>query len=424
MLAQKLEKMGLRKGQVAGKVALVTGAGSGIGRELALSLSWMGAAVVIAELRESGRAVEKEIVDAGGEALFVQADISRAGAFTIIREQAVKRFGRVDILVNNATGPIPGTIAELPLEEWDHSYALELRAVVEAIKVFLPEMLLRKSGVIVTVTSSEGMPYIAPYSAFKAAVVSLAYSLAAELGDATGVDVFVFGPGMVDTPAIRNMSQYMAPRMGMTQKQFLEQNVNAGYEGIMPAEDCGAAFAYAIANAHEYHGQTVGAVQPLMKYKVAPLIAVEEMPPSIAPKQAIPPTNADIRTLSSEVVEVVGKLAKEADEANFFVKSWLRRNTQQRTGKTIKEWVEFAETLQADCAKLEAMSDDPVAQQSIAKSLRARVPDLLKLAEFFKGQKEDVKGFFKDPKQRDEALVELDRRETVMKRMAREIGAG
>ncbi|HXZ23727.1 MAG TPA: hypothetical protein VEH08_03235, partial [Methanomassiliicoccales archaeon] len=150
---------------------------------------------------------------------------------------------------------------------------------------------------------------------------------------------------------------------------------------------------------------------------------IEDLPQERAPTKAPLLASTDLRALSSQVSEVVGKFAKEADEANFFVKSWLRRNTQQRTGKTIKEWSEFAESLAIECMRREAAKGDLAAQKSIEKAVRSRVPDLLKLAEFFKGQKEDVKGFFKDPKQRDEALVELNRREAVMNQMAQALGS-
>jgi len=260
-----IEKMGLPQGTLAGKVAVITGSGRGIGKELARALAWLGAKVIIAEINDDGAEVEALIRSEGGEALYVQTDVSDEGSIKRLAEKASKEFGKVDILINNATIVETGSILEMSLEDWEKSWNVDVLAAVRLIKTFLPGMLERGYGVIVTVTSDEGMPYVAPYSASKAALSSLGLSLAAELGEESGVSVFVFAPGMVDTPGIRNAAKKLAPLYGMTYEEFINQNVNPGYDGPMPAEDCAAGFAYCIAHAKDYHGQIADPFQPLAR---------------------------------------------------------------------------------------------------------------------------------------------------------------
>ena len=93
---------------------------------------------------------------------------------------------------------------------------------------------------------------------------SLTSSLVAEMGESTGVSVFNFAPGMIDTPTFNAAAEQVAPRMGLTPEQFKHLGVNPGYEGLMPAEDCAAGLAYAIVHAKENHGQTADAFKPLI----------------------------------------------------------------------------------------------------------------------------------------------------------------
>jgi len=230
-----IEKMGLPQDTLAGKVAVITGAGRGIGKELARALAWLGAKVIIAEINDDGAEVEALIRSEGGEALYVQTDVSDEGSIKRLAEKASKEFGKVDILINNATIVETGSILEMSLEDWEKSWNVDVLAAVRLIKTFLPGMLERGYGVIVTVTSDEGMSYVAPYSASKVALTSLGLSLAAELGEESGVSVFVFASGMVDTPGIRNAAKKLAPLYGMTYEEFINQNVNPGYDGLMPA---------------------------------------------------------------------------------------------------------------------------------------------------------------------------------------------
>ncbi|HAI85915.1 MAG TPA: NAD(P)-dependent oxidoreductase, partial [Firmicutes bacterium] len=259
-----LERMDLNQRSLAGKVAVVTGAGSGIGHELARALAWLGAKVVIAEIdRATGAATEQLIRDEGGEALFVQTDVASERSVASLKERVEAAYERVDILVNNALVTAFGSILELPLEAWDRTHRVNLRGAVMGVKTFLPGMLERREGTVVMITSAEGMGYAAPYFASKTALRSLAFSLATELGEDSGVSVFIFAPGMVDTPGFRESLDEMPRWMGLTPHEFTHLGANAGYDGLMPAEDCAAGFAYNIVHARDYHGQIADAFRPL-----------------------------------------------------------------------------------------------------------------------------------------------------------------
>ena len=165
-----IEKLGLSKNMLINKVAIITGAGRGIGKELARALAWLGAKVVIAEINEYGKEVEDLICSEGGTALFVKTDVSKEEDIKKLENIVIERFGKVDILINNAYATSAGTINEISLEDWDRIYNINIRGAIHTIKTFLPYMIKQNDGVINTVTSAEGWPYMAPYFATKTAL--------------------------------------------------------------------------------------------------------------------------------------------------------------------------------------------------------------------------------------------------------------
>ncbi|MBS7633720.1 SDR family NAD(P)-dependent oxidoreductase, partial [Candidatus Bathyarchaeota archaeon] len=103
MLFEKLERMELSRTSLSGKVAVVTGAGRGIGKELARAMAWLGAKVVIAEIADTGAEVEALIRSEGGTALFVKTNVADENSMNRLAKKTLKEFSKVDILVNNAT---------------------------------------------------------------------------------------------------------------------------------------------------------------------------------------------------------------------------------------------------------------------------------------------------------------------------------
>src|SRR5580704_3962592 len=183
-----------------GKVALVTGATSGIGEAAALQLAAQGATVIV-HGRDVGRgaAVVKEIESAGGSARFVGADLSRpAEALRLANE-----VGEVDILVNNAGFAWFGPTEKLPADTLKQLFAANVQAPYLLVSVLAPKMAARGDGVIINVASragTRGRPDSAAYGATKAALTSFARSWAAEYGPA-GIRVNAISPGPVYTNA-------------------------------------------------------------------------------------------------------------------------------------------------------------------------------------------------------------------------------
>ena len=325
-------------------------------------MAWLGAQVVIAEISDAGADVEALIHSEGGEALFVRADVSDETSMLALADKTFSAFDKVDVLVNNAAIEPIGSIMELPITEWDRTYAVNVRGAVLGIKVFLPGMVERREGTIVTVASGEGIAYLAAYSASKVAVQSIALSLAAELGDDSGLSAFVLAPGMVDTPGFREAVPFLAPRYGMTVEEFTHQGVNPGYEGLMPAEDCAAGFAYVIVNAHEYHGQNADHFAPLMKFGILPVTshvgsesggepALDQ--PAVAGLVVEKLSYSKALECAAELEKLLETVNKEFNELGSFAKRWGLRDFQKKAGLSVKDWIQTANDV---VTKLQSLS--------------------------------------------------------------------
>ncbi|HMK48175.1 MAG TPA: SDR family oxidoreductase [Methanocella sp.] len=420
MKAELLKTLGLKPDDLAGRVAVVTGAGQGIGKELSLALSMIGASVVLAEIKDTGAEVESQIRAAGGRALFVKTDVSDEGSVRRLFEQSIGMFGRVDILVNNAVTTALGSVLELPVAAWDRAYTVNLKGPVLLIRAFLPPMLDRKSGVVVNVLSSEGLAYLAPYSASKAALQSLTSSLVLELGEGKGVAVLNFGPGMIDTPTMTETVRSLAPRMGMTYDQFTHLGVNPGYDGLMPAEDCAAGFAYIIVHAGEYHGQTADAFKPLIQAGILSGVKepetqphAHEKPLSRAPVGTV--TAGDAISLSKDLREVLAAVNKETEELDLFKRTWVRNDFNRKVGMSIRDSIVMGDDLIRDLEDLERGNGNVGVFKGKVPYYIAR---LEKLSVYFSAQVENARGYFKDPTQRELAIAALAQRESAARRLA------
>ena len=190
---------------LAGRVAVVTGAGHGLGRAYALRLARQGAPVVVADL--DGAAAEStaaEISATGGEALPVEVDISDESGLERMRRDAVDTFGRIDVLVNNAAifatvGMSRVAFDEVTVDEWDRMMSVNVRGTWLACRAVVPVMREHGYGKIINVSSDtalKGSPLRIHYVTSKSAILGFTRTLAAELGP-SGIRVNAIAPGIV-----------------------------------------------------------------------------------------------------------------------------------------------------------------------------------------------------------------------------------
>jgi len=197
----------------SGKVCVVTGAGSGIGRATALGLAQRSGKVVVADVNgDAAASVVAEITGAGGTAIAVTADMTQPRQIDAMLDQAVETYGRLDVLHNNAFG-IPSTlqgrrmarIADLDQNVWDYTLQVGLTAVMQATRSALPIMLRQGGGAIVNTASISGLfgDYgIAAYNAMKAGVVNFTRVVAMEYAP-HNIRCNCVCPGAIDTPLLR-----------------------------------------------------------------------------------------------------------------------------------------------------------------------------------------------------------------------------
>ena len=197
--------------RLPGKVAIVTGAGRGMGKATALTLAREGAAVVVNDLRsEWAEAVAQEIGAAGGRALAYAADVADEAQVQAMVGATVERFGTVDILVNNA-GLLRATtpLETIPLDEWELMMIVNVTGVFLCTKAVLPIMKAQRSGKIVNVSSSAGRTTStfggAHYTTSKAAVLGLSRHTAREAAP-YNINVNAVAPGSMDTEMVRELA--------------------------------------------------------------------------------------------------------------------------------------------------------------------------------------------------------------------------
>ncbi|ADU35048.1 SDR family oxidoreductase [Variovorax paradoxus] len=188
---------------IKGKVAIVTGASSGIGESMARHLAARGAKVVLAARRTDRLdKVVAEIREAGGEAVAIATDVSKRADLEKLAAATVETFGRIDVLVNNA-GVMPlSPLEKLKVDEWDRTIDVNIKGVLYGIAAVLPRMQAQGSGHILNVASIAGIKVFTPigtvYSATKHAVRAISEGLRVEVGN-SGVRVTIVSPGAVDS---------------------------------------------------------------------------------------------------------------------------------------------------------------------------------------------------------------------------------
>jgi len=379
-----LNHTNLDQDALAGKVAVISGAGGGIGFEAARSLLWLGASVVIGEIDwQRGRFAEKELAKIYGaeRVRFIHTDVGKKASVRRLARKAIRFFGKVDILINNATIAPLGLIQHTPIKVWDDSYKVNLRGPVLLIQAFLPGMLDRDVGIIVNI-SSTGTAYMGAYETYKAALVHLTQTLEAEL-EGTGLITFTIGPGLVPTETATQAVETLAPQLGMSLKEFYQTNAHA----MLNVEEAGAGYAAAIVEAKQFHGHEISCLQALFSVEYG----------KNSGKRIV-----SENYLKSEELEHALILAKRVRDTfiqqtegwkmrSLFERQWMLRDFKKNAGMPVETWLDQLDQLVASLKNQAPLPATP----------------LLKLSSYYDHLAELAKGYEKDPDKLNENLKHI-----------------
>lgn len=247
---------------IEGRVALVTGAGRGIGRAIALRLAGDGADVVVNDVDpDTAAAVAEEVEAAGRRSLVAVADVTdRAAVFAMVAE-AVGRLGRLDVMVNNAGVAQVKPLTELTEADLDRMFRVNVFGVVFCIQAAAEQMTKQGGGKIINAASiagHQGAALLGHYSAAKFAVVGLTQSAAKELGP-SGITVNAYCPGIVDTDMWESIDDQLGRRFGLEKGEAMKRNAKSITLGrVQTPEDVAGFVSYLASKDADYMtGQSV-----------------------------------------------------------------------------------------------------------------------------------------------------------------------
>lgn len=320
-----ISKGSLHKEQLEGLVVVVTGGGGGIGFEACRSLLWLGAKVVIAEIDkkkglQSERVLQEEFET--DNVCYIYTDVSSESSVKSLYKNAISKFGRVDAIINNATLAVTGAVNKVGIEAWDNSYRVNLRGPVLLATYFLPDMLKRKSGVIVFVSSSGAAPFLGAYEVFKTSQVELCNTLSGEL-EKSGVKVFTIGPGIVKTETADAAIHQIASLYGKSVDEFYKMSEKM----MLTMEQAGAGFAASVALAEKYNAMEISSIQSLIDIG----INIEE----INTQEEIYLTIDQISIINKMVVSIKKTLEEQSagwQGRPVFERQWVLRDFKKYTG--------------------------------------------------------------------------------------------
>ena len=238
-------------GRLTGKVALITGGASGIGRATAMLFAREGATVVIADVNKAaGNETAQQILNAGGRAIFELTDVTKNVDCERIVQRAVREFGEINILFNNAGIIRRASVVELSEEDWDRVMAVNLKAIFLLSRLVIPIMIKARGGSIINTASGWGMaggPRAAAYCASKGAVVLMTKALAVDHG-AAKVRVNCICPGDTDTAMLRSEAQ----QLGENESRFLAESARRPLGRIGSPEEIAMAVLYLASDAASF----------------------------------------------------------------------------------------------------------------------------------------------------------------------------
>jgi NAD(P)-dependent dehydrogenase (short-subunit alcohol dehydrogenase family) len=234
--------------ELAGKVALITGGASGIGRATALLFAREGASVALADMnQEAGQRVVQEI---GGLVLFEHADLTKAADCQLVVDHTLREFGKIDILCNCAGIIRRASVVELSEEDWDRVMAVNVKSVFLLSRLVIPTMLKAGRGSIINIASGWGLaggPRAAAYCASKGAVVLMTKAMAVDHGRQK-IRVNCICPGDTDTDMLRNEAR----QLGESEDQFLTESARRPLGRIGRPEEIARAALYLASDASSF----------------------------------------------------------------------------------------------------------------------------------------------------------------------------
>ena len=376
-----ISQLGLKPRALRGETVIVTGAGSGIGYQAARALMWLGANVVIAEVNyQNGLKAAETLAKEFNcdRVLFVHTNVGDEIDVLKLYKRSVDYFGKVDVIINNATIAVLGQVKDLPIEDWDRSYRVNLRGPVLMAKYFLPDMIKRNHGVFACV-SSTGTAFLGGYETFKAAQVHLAYTLDAEL-EGTNVIAYTIGPGLVLTQTACQAIEQVAQYAGIAVDEFLAMNKNV----MLSAEEAGAGFAASVVFAEKFRGQEISSMQVLKAadIKYGGNSAENESAEMDADKRQW------AKVLSRTVRVTLKTQLEDWKRRSLFERQWVVRDFKKAAGMPIEEWLSLLEWL----------------EDALNSGGTITHPPLEKLASYYEHLAELAKGYEKNPEKLKESL--------------------
>ncbi len=211
--------------ELQNKIAVITGAGRGIGRTIALAYAREGANLVLASRsQETLEETQTMIEELGRKALVVPTDIRSEDSVHNLAEKALRQFGRVDIFVNNSGIAGPTTpLWDITLADWEDTFAVNVTGAYLCCRAFLPGMIEQRSGSIIIISSMTGKRPLfgrTPYAGSKMALVGIARTLAWEVGE-YDIRVNVISPGAVEGERIKRVVRNQAASLGISEEEAL-----------------------------------------------------------------------------------------------------------------------------------------------------------------------------------------------------------
>ncbi len=211
--------------QLEGKVAVVTGGASGMGRAIALGYAREGAHVVIADLDEAAaREAAEQVAEHGPEAAAVGTDVADPTSARALVDQVTAKFGRLDVLVNNAGVGLIKPVRDTTPQEWDRIFSVNVKGLFFCAQAALEPMRRQRSGKIINLASiagRRGEALVAAYCASKAAAISITQSVALAVAS-EGINVNAMAPGVVDTPYWEQVDRQFGELLGKEPGQHFQ----------------------------------------------------------------------------------------------------------------------------------------------------------------------------------------------------------